>query len=161
MVQKPGQTPKPGRSSARTSGSPLDKPVARRVSARTRPAQTRAVSDQGPHHVEVPPIQPLERLPPSPLYPPLRRLLNRARSRWNSYRVRNDLRYFRSRDTADNEGLRVPATESVIYHCLWLTEFYTPSETDEMVRRLEAMRASMKVAGDHDFAKWVKEVRGR
>ncbi len=161
MVQKPGQTPKPGRSSPRTSGSPLDKPVARRVSARTRPAQPRAVSDQGPHHVEVPPIQPLERLPPSPPYPPLRRLLNRARSRWNSYHLHNDLRYFRSRDTADNEGLRVPATESVIYHCLWLTEFYTPSETDEMVRRLEAMRASMKVAGDDDFAKWVKEVRGR
>jgi hypothetical protein len=153
MARKPGQTPKPSRSSAGESTPPLDAPAARRVPARTRSAETRTPSDDEPNEVEDPPVPPLGRLPPSPPYPPLRRLVNRAKYKLWSYRLRDDLRAIRSRDTAENEGLRLPPAEAVIYHCLWLTEFYTPAETDEMVRRFETMRASMRGGSDHDFAK--------
>jgi hypothetical protein len=104
-------------------------------------------------------IPPLGRVAPSPPLPRAKRLVRRARFLWNSYRLGEDLSYFRGVDPDRNEKLRIPSSESVIYHCLWLTEFYTPSEADEMLRRLEAMRASMKIGGGHDFARSVREDR--
>jgi len=105
------------------------------------------------------PVPPLERIDPDPPTPRSRRLVRRVRRLWNSYRLGHDLSYFRGLDGERNEKLRLPGSEHLIYHCLWLTEFYTPSEADRMLRRLESIRASMKISGATDFTASVREFR--
>lgn len=105
------------------------------------------------------PVPPLERINPDPPTPRSRRLVRRVRRLWNSYRLGHDLSYFRGLDGERNEKLRLPGSEHLIYHCLWLTEFYTPSEADRMLRRLESIRASMKISGATDFTASVREFR--
>ena len=107
----------------------------------------------------LPPLEPKPPEPPFPLHTRLRRWL---RWLWDMYGPdREFLDSVSDRDAERNRAMRIPDGESVIYHCLWLTEFYTPSEAEEMLRRLETMRASMRQAMGRDFAKFVRDMRER
>jgi hypothetical protein len=69
--------------------------------------------------------------------------------------------YFSDRDSKENAKARVPTDESIVYHCLWLTELYTPAEADRFLTRLDAMRSSMRGSQRDDVREWVTKMRGR
>ncbi len=146
-------------SSGATGGMALDGIVKAIEAATGVPVFVERASSRPVPAADDSPVPPLERINPDPPTPAARRLVRRVRRLWNSYRLGHDLSYFRGLDAERNERLRLPVSEHLIYHCLWLTEFYTPSEAERMLRRLESIRASMKISGATDFTASVREFR--
>jgi hypothetical protein len=77
-------------------------------------------------------------------------------------RPNTDLAYFHTeRDPEEQASLALPDGERAIYHCLWLTEFYTPAETDAVISRLNRMSGVDELGDDPGLAEWMRDRRGR